>query len=107
MIVDTSPHTSAQALHKISNGARKTTCDMILDVVTRTQRCGGRDMSMKEIQRDINTQYGRWLDVSTISARVNELMAGNKLQRTTEPRRCTVSGATIGGLSVPLTQASI
>lgn len=100
------PRTSAQALHKISNTKRKTLCDMIVDVVTQAQRKGAKDMSMREVQAALNEAYGRWVDVSTISGRVNELMAGNRLQRTTEPRHCTISKALVQALSVPMQQAT-
>lgn len=99
-------NTSAQALHQISNGKRKTLCDMIVDVVTQAQRRGERDLSMREVQAALHQAYGRWVDVSTISARVNE-MVGTRLQRTTAPRQCTISKAQVQALSVPLRQASL
>lgn len=107
MHLNNKPHTSAQALHQISNGKRKTLCDMIVDVVTQANRKGVRDLSMREVQVALNESYGRWVDVSTISARVNELMAGNKLLRVTQPRQCTISKAMVQALSVPMRQASI
>ena len=101
------PRTSAQALRQISNSKRKTLCDMIVDVVTQAQRKGAKDMSMREVQAALNEAYGRWVDLSTISGRVTELMAGNRVQRTTKPRPCTISKALVQALSVPMQQASL
>lgn len=98
--------TSRQALRQISPPQRKTLSDQIVDVVAQAQRRGERDMSMREIQRALNAAHGRWVDVSTISARANELVAAKRLQRTTQPRPCTVSHAQVQALSVPMHQAS-
>lgn len=106
-MLDAPLNTSAAALHQISNGKRKQLCELIVDVVTQAQRKGARDMSMREVQAAINEAYGRWLDVSTISGRVTLLVASGQLLRVTAPRACTVTGATVNALSVPMRQASI
>lgn len=99
--------TSAQALHQISNGKAKNLCDMIVNVVTSAQRQGARDMSMREVQQALNDTYGRWVDLSSISGRVNTLITAKRLQRVTAPRKCSISGAEVNALSVPAQQVSI
>ena len=106
-MLDAPLNTSAAALHQISNTRRKAVCDMIVSVVTQAQCKGARDMSMREVQAAINEAYGRWIDVSTISGRVTLLVASGQLLRVTAPRPCTVTGATVNALSVPMQQASI
>ena len=58
-------------------------------------------MSMQEIQAPLERAVARRVDMSTISARVNELVAAKRVVRDIDhPRACSVSGAMICPLSV-------
>lgn len=107
MFMSEKTHTSAEAFGQISNAQRKKLDDMIVDVVRQAMRSGARDMSMKEVQRAMNVQYGRWVELSSISGRVTMLVVDKKLLRTTQPRPCSVSGKLVNALSVPMQQADI
>ncbi len=103
--------TSRRSLGAVGLRGRKTLADKIHGVVQAAQRNGARDMSMREIQRTLAEREvdanGRplWVDVSSISGRVNELVAAQRLLRDrAHPRPCLVSGRMIEPLSVPVRQ---
>lgn len=88
--------TSRDALKRISTAARMSILERIESVVTDSGRRGVRDMSAREIRDKIEADTGRRIELSTITARVNELVTAGRLQR--DPaytRACTVTGQQI------------
>lgn len=98
---------SRQALAQISLPTRKTKADLIDDVVADAMRAGCQDVSMREVQARLMAAHGLRLDLSTISARVNELVAAGRLLRNATTRPCTVTGAGIHGLRKLMHQTSL
>lgn len=98
--------TSRESLGQISLPVRKSLSDQIESVVASACRAGARDMSMKEAQAALLRVYGRTVELSSISGRVNELVAAKRLVRDKlNTRPCTVTGQAIHPLSVPAEQA--
>jgi hypothetical protein len=64
----------------------------ILDVVVRCCHPFVGDMSLVEIQHQYEQINGRRIDVSRVSARVSNLIAGGQLHRRVDPRPCTITG---------------
>jgi len=54
----------------------------------------GFTLSLKEIQRIYRARHGD-IELSTISARVNALVAAKRLERLETTRKCTISGVSI------------
>lgn len=99
---------SRDALAALSITARKTMGDRIHDVVAQACRAGEKDVSMREIQLRLNQSTGVYMDMSSISARVNALVCANRLVRDKEHTRpCSVTGKQIEPLSVPPVQARL
>lgn len=93
--------TSITALQSVSLKEQKTLADKIFAVVVLARRAGVVDMSMREIQRDMELVEGKRIDLSTISARVNGLVAAKRLHRQHDaPRACSFSGRLIFPLCV-------
>lgn len=93
--------TSRQALTSMSMPRRKSLLDEIETAITQLQRLGARDASMREIQQHLERHLGRRVDVSSISARVNELESANRVARDrTCTRPCLVTGQAIHPLSI-------
>jgi hypothetical protein len=98
---------SREALASISLPHRKTKGDLIDDVVADAMRSGCRDVSMREVQARLMAAHGLRLDLSTISGRVNELVAAGRLLRSKTTRPCTVTGQGIHALSKQMAQTSL
>lgn len=98
---------SRQALASISLPARKTKADLIDDVVADAMRAGCPNVSMREVQARLLASHGLRLDLSTISGRVNELVAAGRLLRSKTTRPCTVTGQGIHALSKQMAQTTL
>lgn len=104
--------TSAQALDALGLPGQQNLMDKIESVVLGAQRAGARDLSMKEIQRGLELRYVNektgeplFVEMSTISGRVNCLEAAGRLMRNrAEPRPCSITGQNIAPVSVPARQ---
>lgn len=93
--------TSRAALAKISPRGRMTISSQIETIVANACPAGSKGLSMQEIQEPLERAMARRVDMSTISARVNELVAAKRLIRDiANPRVCSQSGAMICPLSV-------
>lgn len=93
--------TSRQALTGISMRKRKTLADEVALAIEQIQRVSG-DASMREVQDHLERHLGRRVDVSSISARVNELEAAKRVVRDREMTRlCRITQQAIHPLSVP------
>jgi hypothetical protein len=73
------------------------TFQFLLDGMSGVAR---RDMSLKEIQRWYRASYGE-IDLSTVSARVNALVAAKRLERLETTRKCSISGINIHPVRIP------
>lgn len=103
-----SDNTSAIALHALGNRARKTLADDIVTVVTTLQRRGQPDVSRREIQFQYEASIGKRIEMSTVSARVNDLVAAARLEVSPIKRMCRVNQkAEISPVRVPLQQTRL
>lgn len=84
--------TSAQALDAMGLRRMAGQRRKIFDIVVAAQRRGVQDMSLREIQGRYECLEGRRIDVGTVSARVNNLVAAGWLQRRSDIRPCGVTG---------------
>jgi hypothetical protein len=96
---------SIEAHSQISNPKRKSKADLIESVVVVAMRSGATDLSMREIQAGLLSRFDMRLDLSSISARVNELVAAGRLLRDkTYTRPCRVTGAGVHPVCAPMEQ---
>lgn len=92
---------SRQALAQISKVGQMSMLDQIESVIAQAMRNGAKDLSMKEVQLAMVRVYGRSVELSSISARVNELVSAKRVVRDkVNLRPCTVTGKAIEPLSV-------
>lgn len=100
--------TSRDALHDaISNGRAAVVTDAIYRVVQKAHREGIKDMSMQEIKAALRAD-GLDVDCSSISGRVKELIKSKRMVRKWDQKRaCSITGASIGPLSIPPIQDRI
>lgn len=92
--------TSLQALTGMSMRKRKSLADEVETAIAQIQRTCG-DASMREVQDHLERHLGRRVDVSSISARVNELEAAKRVVRDrTMTRLCRFSKESIHPLTV-------
>lgn len=90
----------------ISKPHRRTQADFIEGVVRQALTGGSKDLSMQELKSLLARQYDTAMDMSVISRVVNELVTAKRLARDVEHKRpCTVSGALIQPISMPMVQA--
>ena len=98
--------TSREALAALSLPGKKGQADDVLLVVTLACKSGHKDMSLREIKRAYMQRFECDIDVSTVSGRVNELVAAKRLLRLPGARRlCSLSGASVLPVTVPVVQA--
>lgn len=90
--------TSLDAWRQLPLSRLKTQGDRIADVVASSTQS---DMSLREIARDFEIEHGLAIDISTVSARVNALIAAQRLQRLETTRPCRVSGKTVHPVRIP------
>lgn len=92
--------TSREAIASIGMRRRKSLADEVALAIQQIERING-DASMREIQNHLERHLGRRVDVSSISARVNELEAAKRVVRDREVTRlCRVTGQGIHPLSI-------
>ena len=94
---------SILAFHSLPNTQKKSVADLIFQAIEQNSDRGGNGMSMAEIQRVLRVS-GSHIEKSTISARINEMVACNRLYRADYLRRCSISGKSIHPVSLPLGQ---
>lgn len=99
--------TSAQALATIGQRTVMNVQDRIHDICVAAQRNGTDDLSGKEIQERYEHLYSKRIDASSVSARINNLIAAKRLERLATVRPCRVTGHDIHPVRVPATQARL
>lgn len=99
--------TSAKALDAMGLRAMAGQRRKIFDIVVGAQRNGAKDLSLREIQARFEQREGQRIDVSTVSARVNNLVAAGWLQRRADIRPCTVTGMGVHPVYAPEKQARL
>lgn len=99
--------TSAQALDAM--GLRRMTGQRreVFDIVVGAQRNGARDLSLREIQQRYETRHGKRIDVSTVSARVHNLVTAGWLHRRADVRACDITGMAVHPVFAPAKQARL
>lgn len=100
--------TSLQAHSQIGMRKRKGQLDVIFDIVLGACRNGAADMSLREISAAFHRLHGKPIDVGTVSGRVTQLVAAERLVRVEGSERlCTLSGKTVHPVTVPAKQARL
>lgn len=97
--------TSRESLAGLSLPGQKTQADDVFLVVQLACRAGVKDLSLREIKQAYMRRFERDIDVSTVSARVNNLVTAQRLMRSTQSRPCSLSGKSVLPVSVPAKQA--
>lgn len=97
--------TSADAYSALGLKAVQGQARAIFDVVLGAQKAGARDMSLREIREAYERRCNKRIDVSSVSARVNNLIAMGWLERRAEVRPCSISNAGVRPVFVPAKQA--
>ena len=98
--------TSREALAAISVPKRQSQANDVLLIVTLACKAGASDMSGQEIKKAFKAHFDREIDASTVSARVNGLVAAGRLIRATQSRSCSCfPHPTVRPVFVPVTQA--
>ena len=98
--------TSAQSLARIGTQGFTQLLDKIHDICVAAALHGARDLSGKEIQQKYELQYGR-IEMSTVSSRVNSLVAAGRLVRSAVHRPCCVTGRNIYPVAPAMTQVRL
>ena len=104
--------TRSQSLQALGNTKQMQIQTKILDICIASQKHGAADLSGREIQRAYESHFsmveGRTvrLDASTISSRINSLVAAGRLQRM-PCRPCAVTGRNISPVRVPMAQVRL
>lgn len=88
--------TSIDCYHSMGNMYKATVCNFIYSIVAHAQEA----LSLREIQAKYNSLLSANIDVSTVSARVNELVTAGRLERSAPVRKCNFSGKTIHPVSI-------
>lgn len=91
----------------LSNYAKKTVADKIYDIVEMYCCIDAGGISMAEIQDEFFNIYGKRIEKSTISPRVNELIAGGRLFRHSHLRTCSISGKAIHPITLAKGQLNL
>lgn len=99
--------TSAQALDAMGLRAMAGQRRRVFDIVVIAQRGGARDLSLREIQARYERVHGQRIDVGTVSARVNNLVAAGWLHRRGDIRACGITGREVHPVFVPEKQARL
>lgn len=99
--------TSAQSLAQVGMKNFALLTDKIEDICIGAQLNGALDLSGREIQARYEFLHGTRIDASTVSSRINSLVAAGRLVRAGECRLCTVTGRNIHPVYVPLKQARL
>jgi hypothetical protein len=89
--------TSVDAFRQLPSVALKRQSDRIFEVVNAC----ATDLSLREIAAAYEKRFGLQIDISTVSARVNALIAALRVERLESSRPCTVSGKTVHPVRVP------
>lgn len=98
---------SAQALHGLSIGTQKTMGDKIVHILQQAHQAGVRDLSGREIQARYQQQFGQFVEMSSLSGRINNLMAAGRVERLQDHRPCTVTGLNIAPVRLVPKQGSL
>lgn len=83
-----------------------TQADRIFDIVHAYCNSWGGDLSLNEIKKLHQRLHGD-IELSTISARVNALVAAGRLKRLEKSRKCEVTGRGIYPVRLPVKQAEL
>lgn len=86
--------TSIDAYHALPVQTLKTQSDRICMLIECHWNLWKEALSLNEIKRLHKSMFGD-IDLSTISARVNGLVAAKRLERLEETRKCSISGVHI------------
>ena len=97
--------TSSESFNQISLRSRKMQHDVIHGIVVAACRNGKPDLTLREIAMLYERQESKRIDVGTVSARVNDLVAAKRLLRLPcSEQPCSITGKLVHPVTVPITQ---
>lgn len=99
--------TSIDAYKRMPARTLARSCDRVHECVAQGMRDGHADMSLQEIKAAYYAKWGSRIDLSSVSGRVNELVAAARLQRLESTRACSVTGRQIHPVCIPKVQRSL
>lgn len=103
----TSREASARALDQVGIRGRKTQLDEVMDIVRGAQMHGAESLTRREIRQRWERLSSKRIDTSTVSARVNDLLAAGRLVASQEPRICNVTGKLVTTVFAPRKQGGL
>jgi len=92
----TTTDTKADAYRALSNVALMSQLEMVHHIVkTYAHTMPDRALSGREIQRYYNNHNGTHVEASSLSPRINSLIAAGRLHRLSTARPCTITGKNV------------
>ena len=99
----TTADTRSAAHRALSNVALVSQLELVYQIVKDYAHTKpDRALSAKEIQHYYNMHAGKFVEASSLSPRINSLVAAGRLHRLSSPRPCTITGRNV--LPVRLSQ---
>lgn len=95
------------ALEQMGLIGLKTVADDVYLVIAAACRTGAIDLTRREVQALFEQRFERRIDASSISARVNELVAAERVLERKDNRACTVTGNMVGAVYVVAKQTRL
>jgi len=95
---------SILSFHSMPNTQKKSVADLIYSVIEKSR--GQEGLSMAEIQNSLRAIKIN-IEKSTISARINEMVAAGRLYRYPHLRKCSITGKSIHPVSLAFGQMGL
>lgn len=97
---------SISAYRGIPTKQLATQADRIFGLIEAFCNTWGSDLSLNELKKIHQGVYGD-IELSTVSARVNALVAAGRIERLETSRKCEVTGRGIYPIRLPVKQAEL
>lgn len=98
---------SIRSYQSLSNRSKQTVADKIYEIVGMWCSVDAGGISMAEIQEEFFNVHNYRVEKSTISPRVNELIAAGRLYRHPHLRTCSVTGKAIHPITLSKGQLNL
>ena len=104
----TTADTRSDSHRGLSNVALMSQLEMVHHIVkTYSHTMPDHGLSGKEIQHHYNTHTGKFVETSSLSPRINSLIAAGRLHRLSTARPCTITGKNVLPVCLVQTQKTI
>lgn len=104
-LATTTADTRSAAHRALGNVALMSQLEMVYHIVkTYAHTKPDRGLTGREIQHYYNTHNGKFVEASSLSPRINSLIAAGRLHRLSTARACTVTGKNVLPVCLAQTQ---